>query len=68
MMRMDNVKNGDFVEIEAGASIGALLARCNVKGEQQKYVQVLVNGEKKRLSHILQENDELKLFLPIGGG
>jgi molybdopterin converting factor small subunit len=68
MMKMDSVRSGSFIEAEAGATIEEVLAKCNVKREQQKYVQVLVNGEKKSLSHALQENDELKLFLPIGGG
>ena len=67
-MRIDNVKSGSIMDIPEGTNIEALLKSCNVKEEHIKYILVYVNGEKRGMSHGLRHNDELKLYLPVGGG
>ncbi len=67
-MRIDNVKSGSIMDIPEGTNIEALLKSCNVKEEHIKYILVYVNGEKRGMSHRLRRNDELKLYLPVGGG
>lgn len=67
-MRIDNVKSGSIMDIPEGTNIEALLKSCNVKEEHIKYILVYVNGEKRGMSHRLRHNDELKLYLPVGGG
>jgi len=68
IMHVDHVRSGDFIELPSGATIEELMTCCNVKKEHQKYVLTVVNGERRNLSHILQDLDEVKLFLPVGGG
>ncbi len=67
-MRIDNVKSGSIMDIPEGTNIEALLKSCNVKEEHMKYILAYVNGEKRGMSHRLRRNDELKLYLPVGGG
>ncbi|MCK4924562.1 MAG: MoaD/ThiS family protein [Spirochaetes bacterium] len=67
-MRIDNVKSGSIMDIPEGTNIEALLKSCNVKKEHMKYILAYVNGEKRGMSHRLRRNDELKLYLPVGGG
>lgn len=67
-MRIDSVKSGSSMDIPQGTNIEALLKSCNVKKEHIKYILAYVNSEKRGVSHILRHNDELKLYLPIGGG
>jgi len=67
-MRIDSVKSGSSMDIPQGTNIEALLKSCNVKKEHIKYILAYVNSEKRGMSHIPRHNDELKLYLPIGGG
>jgi hypothetical protein len=68
VMRIDTVKSGSTMEVHESASIEEVLKSCNVKEEHFRYILAFVNGEKKGMLHILRPNDELKLYLPIGGG
>ncbi len=68
ILKIDNLKNESSIDIESGTTVSDLLTMCNVKEEHQKYIRIYVNGKKNILSYILQENDQLFLALPIGGG
>jgi molybdopterin converting factor small subunit len=68
VLNLENVDNGGHIEISQGTTIAELLSRCNVREEQQKYILIFVNEEKKGLDYILQDKDQLNLYLPIGGG
>jgi sulfur carrier protein ThiS len=56
------------MKISTGTTVGALLKALGVAEKQQKYLVVTVNGGKQGLSYMIQDNDALQLFLPIGGG
>lgn len=68
VLNIEDVKNGNPVEVSPGTSITQLLIRCKVKEEHHRYLLVYVNGEKRGLSYVLRDNDQLQLFLPTGGG
>ena len=67
-MKIDGLKSGGEVEVQDQATIEEFLQSLNVKKEHARYILVYVNGERKNLSHGLRHNDELKLYLPVGGG
>ncbi len=48
--------------------VADVLTRFNVKQEHQRFITPAVNGEAQRLSCELQNQDDLTLFLPVGGG
>ena len=68
LMRIDRVKSGSEVEVHDSATIEELLQSLTLKKEHVRYILVYVNGERKGMSHKLCHNDELKLYLPVGGG
>ena len=51
-----------------GSSIGDVLTLLGIKQEHKKYIITIVNDIKEKQTYILQDNDHLSLFLPIGGG
>ena len=67
-MYLEGLKCGGEVEVPAGTTIEELLASSRVKREHFRYVTAIVNGEKRSLSHTLQNREELRLVLPVGGG
>ncbi|HRY29138.1 MAG TPA: MoaD/ThiS family protein [Elusimicrobiota bacterium] len=62
------IASGESVSLPAGADVSALLSELEIAERHKKYVVVHVGGRKQGLSHKLKDNDEVKLFLPIGGG
>ena len=67
-MGIEGLKSGGAVELHDNVTIEELLQSLNLKKEQLRYVLVYVNGERKGTNHMLSHNDELKLYLPVGGG
>ena len=67
-MQIDTVKSGSTMEVHERASIKEVLKSCNVKEEHFRYILAFVNGERRGMFHTLRPDDELKLYLPIGGG
>jgi hypothetical protein len=47
---------------------GGLLELLGIPPNQQRYLIVYANGRKQSLSYTLRQDDDLQLFLPIGGG
>jgi sulfur carrier protein ThiS len=68
IMQLEKLKSGSDVEVPAGTTIEELLTRFQVKKEHFQYISAIVNGEKSSLSHRLQNREELRLVLPVGGG
>ncbi|HUV08226.1 MAG TPA: hypothetical protein VMX75_10885 [Spirochaetia bacterium] len=68
VLHIEGLTNGSILETRDGTSISGLLALFNVKEEHQRTITALVNGRQRGLSHILEDNDDLNLLLPIGGG
>ncbi len=68
LLNIEGMESGSYIEIMEGTTIADLLTKYNIKEEHQQYIILSVNGEQKRLSYVLQEDDSLSLYLPIGGG
>ncbi len=68
VLKIENVASGSVVELEEGTTIAGFLTRCNVQPSHQKLIVPIVNGQSKRLTHVLADSDQLNLLLPIGGG
>ncbi|MHC4943259.1 MAG: MoaD/ThiS family protein [Planctomycetota bacterium] len=65
---MDGLRSGGSVEVGDGTTIAEFLETHDVKPEFQPFIITFINGEPKESSYILQEEDELTLFLPVSGG
>ena len=62
------VKSGGSVELDEGATVGALLERLGIDERHRKFITPLVNNNKARISSVLSEGDKVYLLLPVGGG
>jgi len=66
--KIDGVPSGTPVSVEPDTTIENLLDRMLVKKESRTYMVPLVNRTRKPFNHILQDNDSLFLYFPVGGG
>ena len=64
----ESLQNGDEIEVEPGSTIADLLTRLQVKEAFHAFVIPFVNGDHKPLTYVFEDQDELKLFLPVSGG
>ncbi|MCG3221136.1 MAG: MoaD/ThiS family protein [Candidatus Heimdallarchaeota archaeon] len=55
-----------IIKVAQGSTIKEILSSFTIDEKLAKII--FVNGVHKRLDHILQENDLLVVFPPIGGG
>ncbi len=62
------LENGAMLRVEEGTTIADVLDSAKVKKAFHKLVVPRVNGDHRSISYVLQANDELNFFLPIGGG
>ena len=62
------IRNNSEISVAGGTSVAGVLGRCGISLQYQDYIEPYVNGAKQKLSYVLQEGDELYLFLPVGGG
>ncbi len=67
-LHVNGIDKKGTVELEDGSSVSLLLDKLGVRKEHAKYVSAFVNGKEIRLSSGLNDNDQVKLFLPLGGG
>ena len=66
---LKNYNDGQSVKsmsLSEGCTVGDLLARLEVRGEEIAFVAV--NGSRVEPSQILQEGDRVKLYQFVGGG
>ncbi|HPG29246.1 MAG TPA: MoaD/ThiS family protein [bacterium] len=68
LVDVKNIKSGDTIEISDETTMSGLLSILGIIERHQKYIVIMRNGEKSNLSAKLKNNDEIKLFLPVGGG
>jgi sulfur carrier protein ThiS len=68
ILKLRKISQDNRVEVPAGMNAGALLELVGIPQNQQRYIIVYANGRKQSLSYTLRQDDELQLFLPIGGG
>ena len=62
------LEHGTKLQVDEGTTIADVLDTVKVKKAFHKLVVPQVNGEHQRITYVLQANDELDFFLPIGGG
>ena len=63
-----NAPNDSILQIDTGSTIGDVLSLLGIRREHKKYIIPIVNDKKQKTTYILQDNDNLSLFLPVGGG
>jgi sulfur carrier protein ThiS len=68
VLKLEAVGQGGRVEVPAGTSVSALLERLGIRSDHHRYILVYANGRKQGLDYLLQHEDAVQLFLPIGGG
>jgi len=64
----DNIKNGDPIEIEKGSTISDLYSKFEVKTEFHHFIVPFIDKIPKELDYVIQEGDELDLYVPVSGG
>jgi len=64
----EDVKSGDTIALEPGTTVSQFLTAKGIRNAHQRFVIPIINGEEKSLKHIIEEGDEVRLFLPVGGG
>ena len=67
-MQIEGMKSGDIIQVEEGTTLTDLLTRCNVKKEFHMFIVTLVNDKSREPSYLLQDLDEVTLFMPVSGG
>ena len=63
-----NASNDSVLQIDTDTTIGDVLSILGIRREHKKYIISMVNDKKQKSIYILQDNDHLSLFLPVGGG
>jgi sulfur carrier protein ThiS len=63
-----NFSNNSILQINEGSTVGDVLSIIGIRKEHKKYIIAIVNDEKEKAVYVLQNNDHLSLFLPVGGG
>jgi sulfur carrier protein ThiS len=68
VLKLDGVSSGSYLDVLKGTTVSDLLSKCNVKEQHKRYILIFVNGKRREPSHVLQDDEQLSLYLPIGGG
>ena len=67
-LKLAGIEPGHMASVEPGTSVADLLRKAGMQETHLQFVTPYVNGKEVRIHHVLQDEDELKLFLPVGGG
>lgn len=67
-LKLAGIEPGHTASVESGTSVSELLRKAGVQETHLQFITPYVNGKEVRIHHVLQDGDELKLFLPVGGG
>lgn len=65
---LKGIQNNSWVEIDSPISVSQFLTNYKINDHQQKFIIPTINKKQENLSYVLQDNDELFLYLPVGGG
>jgi sulfur carrier protein ThiS len=68
LLDVKGATSGTAFDVPESTTVAALLSLLQVRPEHHKFVVPFVNGEQKKLSAALRENDRVLLSLPVGGG
>jgi len=58
--------NSTSIDVEAGATVADVLDALGVPPDGRSYVQL--NGAREGLAAALQDGDEVRVVVPLGGG
>lgn len=68
LIDIKNLLSGDYITLKEGSTLSDLLTQIGIRQEHKKYIIAMVNEKKEFLHYIFKNNDQIKLFLPVGGG
>lgn len=68
LVNIRNITSGSSMDIPGGTSVSELLSTLGIIEQHKRYLIVMVGGKKVTVSHLLRDGDEIRLFLPVGGG
>lgn len=68
LIDIKNITSGSTITVSEGTNLGALLSILGIIEQHKKYIIAMINGKKVTLFYLLKDKDEVKLFLPVGGG
>jgi len=68
LVDIKNIKSGDTLKLPEGTDVSKLLSMLGIMEQHKKYIIVMINGVKETLFRKVNNNDEINLFLPVGGG
>ena len=68
LVDVKNIVSGSVISIPAGSNLSALLSVLGIREQHKRYIIAMINGKKETMFYSLKEKDEVKLFLPVGGG
>ena len=68
LVDIKNITSGSSVNIQEGTTVSEFLSILGIIERHKKYIIVTVGGRTETLFYVLQNSDEVKLFLPVGGG
>ncbi len=67
-LNIKSVKNNTWINVENSLSISQLLINHGIPKLNQKFIFATISKISQPLTYILQDKDELFLYLPVGGG
>jgi sulfur carrier protein ThiS len=68
VMDIKAYKRGSELEVEEGTTPSDVMDLCGIEARHKQYILPFINGDEVRSDAVLQDGDELSLFLPLGGG
>lgn len=68
LVDVKNIVSRSVISIPAGSNLSALLSVLGIREQHKRYIIAMINGKKETMFYSLKEKDEVKLFLPVGGG
>jgi len=68
LVDVKKIASGESMNVPEGTDISKLLSILGIIEQHKKYIIVMIRGSKENLLYKLKNNDEVNLFLPVGGG
>ncbi|HBM14929.1 MAG TPA: hypothetical protein DD381_01045 [Lentisphaeria bacterium] len=68
LIDINDLTSGDFINLPESSTLSNLFSKIGIREEHKKYIIAMINEKKEFMHYVLKDNDEVKLFLPVGGG
>lgn len=66
LKKYNNNLSEKVIEVANKLTVSQLVAKTEVPSDEIAFVAV--NGSRVQISHLLNEGDEVTLYMPVGGG